>query len=1025
MKILASNSYTPLNANEVLEILSYNYGIEGSIDPLPSERDQNFQVSAKNGEHFVLKIGSPLENDDLIVFQDEVLNFLAERRLPFSVPVPIPDKQGQNIVSFRTGSGARRLVRLVSYIKGEKLSSLIHRDTKVLRSLGRSVGCLNQVLSTFEKEIPERDGFAWDLTNAHEVITTNLDCIEEHTERNLLERLCENLESNIQHKLHKLPTSLLHNDANDHNVLVSPPLSEGHQVVGILDFGDMITGPSIYDLAISAAYAQMGMEDPFSSILTLVQAYNEVQPITPEELEVLFPLVCARLAVSVSLSAAHIQDGNMDPYLTISQKASWKSLNTLVEIHPRLARNRLRESCGFPPCPNNEKIKKWMEINKANCGPLVKDPLDDSLIFDLSPGSTSLPDLETLSNVDQVTTLLFSQMSSANSTVGIGRYAEPRLLYASDNYIQPSAGFPERRTIHLGLDLFLPAENPVLAPLDGRVHSLRDNNIDLDYGPTIILEHVLDEVVFYTLYGHLTADSLDDLKPGDYVEKGQEFCKIGDYPINGNWPPHLHFQVITDLLDLDGTFPGVALPSQKYTWMSLSPNPSLMLNLPDGSTFSETSPTKTIQKEREDHLGPSLSLSYKTPLHIVRGWKQNLITDEGQLYLDCVNNVSHVGHCHPKVVAASTLQMGVLNTNTRYLNRNITTYCKKLLNTLPEPLSVCFLVNSGSEANELAFRMAHATTGCDDLIVVDGGYHGNTGATVEASSYKFEGPGGQGPSAHVFPVAAPDDYQGPFLRDDPKRGERYAQEVELAIQASQKNSGGPSLFICESLLSCGGQIVLPPNYLKTSYKLVRDAGGVCIADEVQVGFGRVGSHFWGFETQDVIPDIVTMGKPMGNGHPMGAVVTTPAIAQAFNNGMEYFNTFGGNPVSCAIGIAVLDIIEDTNLQEQALKTGNYLLRELQVLQTQNERIGDVRGLGLFLGLEVVSNKENKQPRKDLAKYIVERMKDHGILLSTDGPNDNVIKIKPPLVFEEKDAKRLVGALDNILKEDFISYNNGE
>ena len=218
---------------------------------------------------------------------------------------------------------------------------------------------------------------------------------------------------------------------------------------------------------------------------------------------------------------------------------------------------------------------------------------------------------------------------------------------------------------------------------------------------------------------------------------------------------------------------------------------------------------------------------------------------------------------------------------------------------------------------------------------------------------------------------------------------------------------------------------MPPNYLKTSYKLVRDAGGVCIADEVQVGFGRVGSHFWGFETQDVIPDIVTMGKPMGNGHPMGAVVTTPAIAQAFNNGMEYFNTFGGNPVSCAIGIAVLDIIEDTNLQEQALKTGNYLLRELQVLQTQNERIGDVRGLGLFLGLEVVSNKENKQPRKDLAKYIVERMKDHGILLSTDGPNDNVIKIKPPLVFEEKDAKRLVGALDNILKEDFISYNNGE
>jgi 4-aminobutyrate aminotransferase-like enzyme len=213
--------------------------------------------------------------------------------------------------------------------------------------------------------------------------------------------------------------------------------------------------------------------------------------------------------------------------------------------------------------------------------------------------------------------------------------------------------------------------------------------------------------------------------------------------------------------------------------------------------------------------------------------------------------------------------------------------------------------------------------------------------------------------------------------------------------------------------------VLPPGYLKAAYQFVREAGGICIADEVQVGFGRVGSHFWGFQTQDVVPDIVTMGKPMGNGHPIGAVVTTPEIAQAFNNGMEYFNTFGGNPVSCSIGIAVLDIIEQTNLQAHALETGNYLLAQLNNLLTRHEQIGDIRGLGLFIGIEIVSNKQEKTPRRDLAKYIVERMKDHGILLSTDGPKDNVIKIKPPLVFDKTDAMRLIQALERILVEDFV------
>ena len=285
--------------------------------------------------------------------------------------------------------------------------------------------------------------------------------------------------------------------------------------------------------------------------------------------------------------------------------------------------------------------------------------------------------------------------------------------------------------------------------------------------------------------------------------------------------------------------------------------------------------------------------------------------------------------------------MGVLNTNTRYLHELIGRYCERLTATLPDPLSVCFLVNSGSEANELAFRLAHAHTNRDDFIVVEGAYHGNTAATVAASPYKFEGPGGEGAAPHVHAVAMPDDYRGRFRRSDPHRGQRFADLIVEAIAECQRRSFGPAAFICESLMSCGGQIELPPGYLEAAYALVRGDGGVCICDEVQVGFGRVGSHFWGFETQGVVPDIVTMGKPIGNGHPLGAVVTTPEIAESFANGMEYFNSFGGNPVSCAAGLAVLDVIEDEGLQEHAHRVGDHLGNGLRALMGRRPAVGEV------------------------------------------------------------------------------------
>lgn len=427
-------------------------------------------------------------------------------------------------------------------------------------------------------------------------------------------------------------------------------------------------------------------------------------------------------------------------------------------------------------------------------------------------------------------------------------------------------------------------------------------------------------------------------------------------------------------------------------------------------------PRDEITALRKRHLGPSLSLSYDEPLEIVRGFRQYLYDEKGHAYLDAVNNVPHVGHCHPRVVRAAQEQIARLNTNTRYLHDTIVRYARRLCALLPDPLDVCFFVNSGSEANDLACRLARTCTGGTDMVVVDGAYHGNLSSLIDISPYKFNGPGGRGAPPHVRMIPMPDPYRGLYRATGRETGEKYAAHVGHAVEAIGRSGRRLAAFICEPLLGCGGQIVPPPGFLQSAARRTREAGGLFIADEVQVGFGRVGTHFWAFETDDVVPDIVTLGKPIGGGHPMAAVITTPEIAASFLTGMEYFNTFGGNPVSCAVGMAVLDVIEEERLQRNALEVGGYLKQRLAALGTRHPLVGDVRGLGLFLGVELVKDRQNLEPAAHEAARAVERMKEEGILLSTDGPLNNVIKIKPPLVFTRENADLLADTLDTVLGE---------
>ncbi len=595
----------------------------------------------------------------------------------------------------------------------------------------------------------------------------------------------------------------------------------------------------------------------------------------------------------------------------------------------------------------------------------------------------------------------------------------PGSSYVTELFRHPNNWRDENRTVHLGVDVFCEAGSPVYAPLDGAVHSVADNAAAGDYGPTIVLEHRVDggSLRFFTLYGHLSTASLDGMIPGRRVTAGERIAWLGDATVNGGWPPHLHLQVVADMLGREGEFPGVAAPGERDIWLSLCPDANLIAGVPADRMGPRPAAPAEILAERRRHLGPNLSLSYSRPIAMARGYRQYLYDVDGRRFLDGVNNVPHVGHNHPRVVEAAARQLAVLNTNTRYLHEAGVTYARRLSELMPRGLSVCYLVCSGSEANELALRLARAYSGHRDFVVLDGAYHGNTSSLVEISPYKFNGPGGSGPAPHVHSVVMPDVYRGPYRADDPAPGARYAREVARAIERAESAGRHVAAFICESLLGCGGQIVLPDGYLERAYAAVRAAGGVAIADEVQVGFGRVGTSVWGFDTQGVTPDIVTLGKPIGNGFPLGAVVTRPEIAAAFDNGMEYFNTFGGTQAACAVGLAVLDVMRDEGLQAHALEVGARLKRGLEALTADFPIVGDVRGLGLFLGVELVRDRGSLEPAAAQASYVVNRLRDRGVLLSTDGPLHNVLKIKPPLPFSAADADRLVSVLRDVLAED--------
>lgn len=748
---LATDKRQTVSEADAARLAQSLFGIHGRAERLDGEYDENFRLVTDAGAAYVLKIAAAGEDERLVDLQHAVI-----RRIG----------QGSPRLARAEIDRTTRIVRLLDYIPGTLLAHVAPHSAQLLRSLGAAVATLDTRLLGFDHPAAHRT-LQWDILQAGALLAET-HVIPDPRRRTLATQLLERIDLEVLPVAARLRRSVIHGDANDYNVVV-----DGDRVAGLIDFGDTVHTATVCDLAIAAAYAMTGKNDPLGAAGHVVAGYHRVLTLTGAERRVVFPLMLARLVMSVVISAARQARAPGNAYYTVHEQRAWDVLEQLAN----------------------------MPFEIAN------------------------------------------------------------------------------------------------AVLSAAIEAAPDAN--------------------------------------------------------------------------------------------------------------------TLRNERAARLGANLSLSYASPLHIVRGWKQYLYDADGREYLDAYNNVVHVGHSHPRVVDAVARQMAVLNTNTRYLHRNIIEYADRLTATLPASLRVCYFVNSGSEANELALRLARAHTGGRDVIVMEGGYHGNTQALIDVSPYKFAGPGGAGRPPHVHVVPIPDMYRGPYRSED--AGARYAAHVRAIVKEIAQSGRTPAAFLAESLPSVAGQIVPPAGYFAESFASVRAAGGLCIVDEVQVGFGRTGDHFWGFEMFGVTPDIVVMGKPMGNGHPLGAVVTTSEIAASFANGMEYFNTFGGNPVSMAAGLAVLDVLEEERLQDNARVVGARLMDMLRRLGDRHGVIGDVRGAGLFIGVELVLDRDTREPATGLTSSVVNALKERGILTGTEGPHHNVIKIRPPLCFSERNADALVEALDDALR----------
>ena len=974
------------------------WGIKGSLTQLDGEYDLNFQI---NSTH-ILKVMREGCQTDFVDLQCCALNHL--RR--FCLPLVVPSKNSRSFEICKDEKGCDRILWVIEHIDGKTWAEFKPKTRPLVRKLGETIGVMDHALADFDHTGLYRE-FKWHLPSG-DWIKDHLEIIADATRQQIVKQILDDF-TGIKTDLDALPAQAIHNDVNDYNILVSGSLFDAPDISGIIDLGDMCAAPVVCDLAIAGAYVVLDHPNPEIALEDLVKGFHSAYPLSPKEIDMIWPLLRMRLAVSVVNSTLVSREKPDDPYVLISQRPAWAFLESR-KVNPDLIAARLRVACGFGVNDSAASVMGWLDENRGRFARVLDRSLETLPRVRLSVADSTLP-----RNPFDLTPEEAAALCIENKGFQLGYYAEPRLIYTDNAFYNGPFKTSNRRTVHIGVDIFAPAGTKVHAPLHAAVEAVKTYKNNLDYGGLVILRHEIENCTFFfTLYGHLDPESIEPLTAGQLIEKGQAFAVLGEQKNNGGWTPHLHFQ--TGLINTDPNWPGAVDPDELNFWSMLYPNPATLLNLNDETLVYHPPSKAGLLAERKARFGDNLKLTYADPVMFLRGWKTHLFDEWGRPFLDSYNNVPHVGHAHPRIQAVAAEQLKRMNSNTRYLHPAQIAFAEKIASYMPDPLSVCFFVNSGSEANELSLRLARAHSGGKDMVTPDHGYHGNTTGCIDISAYKFNAKGGVGPSEWVHLIEVADDYRGRFQRGDTDIAQKYADLVDEALADIRVCGGKLAGFIAETFPSVGGQIIPPKGYLPAVYEKIRKAGGVCIADEVQTGLGRLGDYFFGFEQQGAVPDIVVLGKPIGNGHPLGVVVTTRQIADSFAKGPEFFSTFGGSTLSCRTGLEVLHIVEDERLQQNAKNMGDILLAGLQEFKERYEIVGDVRGYGLFIGLDLVMNRQTRDPGTVLADYVKNRMREHRILMGSEGPYDNILKIRPPLTIEKKDIDYILEVFDKVLDE---------
>ncbi|HWH87494.1 MAG TPA: aminotransferase [Pseudomonas sp.] len=948
---------------QALQWLAEHYGLSGTLQALGSQQDLNYRVDSANGR-FVLKV---CRGDYALVelqAQHAGLKYLAEHSA-IKVPRVIAANNGEDLLSLQA-NGEMVQVRLLEYIDGQPLTDFAHLSQDVVAGFGRLCGEMDLALAGFDHPGLERT-LQWDARHANALINHLLPVIDDEQSRTSISAAAAQAEQRLQPLLDKLPVQAIHMDITDDNVVWARDVQRHWQLQGVIDFGDLVRTWRITDLSVTcAALLHHAAGDPLV-ILPAVKAYHAVNPLQHEELQALWPLIVARAAVLVLSGEQQVSIDPTNTYSRDNLSHEWEIFRVATSVPLALMEAAILTAVG----------QTLPSVENTEFSPLLPGLLGrEFALIDLGVLS---PHFEA-GNWEQegIDQRLLTEAAAVHGLAAT-RYGQYRLSRTRPD----SATEPDTFPLHV--ELGVPNGTTVHAPFAGVLRHMGDGALRLD-GPQLSVR--LWGVT--SIAGH-----------GATLDKGQ-----GIGVANGP----LLVQLCRDA-ELDA--PLFCTPSRAPAWQALCPSPATLLGL--ACDAEPELDAKTLLERRDASFARTQKHYYVDPPRIERGWRNHLIDMQGRSYLDMLNNVAVLGHGHPRMAAVAARQWSLLNTNSRFNYAAVAEFSERLLKLAPEGMDRVFLVNSGSEANDLAIRLAWAYSGGRDMISVLEAYHGWTvGADAVSTSIADNPKALESRPDWVHPVTAPNTYRGEFR--GPDSAAQYVRSVEHHLRTLAGQKRQLAGFICEPVYGNAGGISLPPGYLQQVYAMVRAQGGVCIADEVQVGYGRMGKFFWGFEDQGVVPDIITMAKGMGNGQPLGAVITRREIAEALEAEGYFFSSAGGSPVSCRIGMAVLDVMEEEKLWENAQVVGDHFKTRLEALIDKHPLVGAVHGSGFYLGLELIRDRRTLEPATAETALLCDRLRELGIFMQPTGDDLNILKIKPPMVTSRASVDFFVDMLDQVLNE---------